>query len=533
MRAFSTRSCLSLALLAGTCGMISPASALDTVLENVTVKDSSTAVLLLGRVEVTGANLTQEELTKLFAEGTPGDERRALAAKLKADKLAIPSAVLTNKGSKITISKIFATNIANGKVEHAGLSGIDGANTDDTGGVGTIKSGPIVLDGSNLSSLLGAPSGTLSFTHLGLEDLAITSPDKDTPATAVGGNMFNVKVGTLSVDSQFDGNVLLKSAIGLKKLSIQAPPSSQTGQQFAAAGYDKLDLGLDYASTYDPATRVLSLEGLTISGAGAGSLQLKARLGGIDKSLMSGAAMDNLASLMTGNVVSADVGYVDSGLVEKSVGYFATQQQKSPAALRAETAAMARQLIPMLLGGAPNALSIAETVAAFVTAPTTLTVAMKPKTGSVGFLELMQIDSPSSFLEKIDVDVRAAGVAAAPAALAAPAAAPAGKAAPAARTLKGLEAWAALTGNTIGGKDTDGQPLFEYYTKDGKVMQLDDDETATGTWTIEAGKVCFEFPDDDEATCYGVTVDGNTATFIDDDGKGKRYEILPGNPKKL
>ncbi|MDB5649993.1 MAG: hypothetical protein JWL62_1513 [Hyphomicrobiales bacterium] len=262
---------------------------------------------------------------------------------------------------------------------------------------------------------------------------------------------------------------------------------------------------------------------------------MKAKLGGIDKGLMSGAAMDNLASLLTGNVASADIGYVDAGLVEKSLGYAAAQQQKTPAALRTETAAMARQIIPILLGGAPNALSIAETVANFVTSPTTLSVGMKPKKGAIGFLELMQIDGPAPFLEKIDLDVRAAGVAAAAPAAAVPAApeAPAVKAAPAARTLKGLDAWAALTGNTIAGKDTDGEPLFEYYTRDGKVKQLDDDETATGTWTIEGGKVCFEFPEDYEATCYGVTVDGNVATFIDDDGKGKRYEILPGNPKKL
>ena len=99
--------------------------------------------------------------------------------------------------------------------------------------------------------------------------------------------------------------------------------------------------------------------------------------------------------------------------------------------------------------------------------------------------------------------------------------------------LSGLAAWNSLLGNTISGKDTDGNPLVEYYSDKGTVKQLLDDETSTGKWSFKDNKVCFEFPDDDEESCYGVKVDGSIATFTDSDGKGKRYDILPGNPKKL
>ncbi|MDB5649994.1 MAG: hypothetical protein JWL62_1514 [Hyphomicrobiales bacterium] len=221
MRVFSTQSCLTAMLLASTCGLVSPALALDTVLENITIKEKDDTRLVISRVEVTGTNLTKEELTKLFSDTTSAEDLRAIAGKMKADKVAIPEVVVTKKNAKVTISKIFATNIADGKIEHAGIASIDSSNPDETGGMATVKAGAITLDGSNMSALLGTASGSLSFTHLGVQDISIVAPDKDTPATAVGGNMFSIKLGTLSVDSRFDGNVLLNGAVSLTKFTLQ------------------------------------------------------------------------------------------------------------------------------------------------------------------------------------------------------------------------------------------------------------------------------------------------------------------------
>ncbi len=46
-----------------------------------------------------------------------------------------------------------------------------------------------------------------------------------------------------------------------------------------------------------------------------------------------------------------------------------------------------------------------------------------------------------------------------------------------------------MLGNSISGKDEDGNPLTEYYLSDGTVKQLVDDETATGKWVIKGEKV--------------------------------------------
>lgn len=44
--------------------------------------------------------------------------------------------------------------------------------------------------------------------------------------------------------------------------------------------------------------------------------------------------------------------------------------------------------------------------------------------------------------------------------------------------------------------------------------------------------ICFQY-DDEEMECYKLEVMGSSATLIDQDGTGTRYEILKGNPKGL
>ena len=98
-----------------------------------------------------------------------------------------------------------------------------------------------------------------------------------------------------------------------------------------------------------------------------------------------------------------------------------------------------------------------------------------------------------------------------------------------------MEAWNQVVGNSVSGKTADGEALTEFYMKDGTLKQLIDDETTDGKWTVKKQQVCFVYgdDDDDDEECYKLEVAGNIATFIDSDGKGRRYTILKGNPKNL
>ena len=104
-----------------------------------------------------------------------------------------------------------------------------------------------------------------------------------------------------------------------------------------------------------------------------------------------------------------------------------------------------------------------------------------------------------------------------------------------ARKLTGLDAWNQVVGNSVTGKTDDDEAITEYYLKNGKVKQLIDDETNNGEWTLKGQQICFLYDgdDDDDQECYKLEVVGDIATFIDSDGKGRRYTILKGNPKNL
>jgi hypothetical protein len=111
----------------------------------------------------------------------------------------------------------------------------------------------------------------------------------------------------------------------------------------------------------------------------------------------------------------------------------------------------------------------------------------------------------------------------------------AAQAAQAGRKLIGIDAWNAIVGNSITGKNDDGDDLTEFYTKDGKLRQLADDDVTEGTWVLKGQQVCLTYgdDDDDDAECYRIEVQGDIATYIGSEGKGKRYTIVKGNPKKL
>jgi len=521
---------------------VGPAFALDTSFDAITVDKADGETLKIARVEVTGTNLTRDEFAKFFAKETPDDERKALAARLEAEKIAVPSIVATGKDGSFTFDGVVVTGVSKGRVGRATIAAIKGSFPAE-GATGTLTSGPISAEGMDFAKLIGGTGGGFPSSRFSWEGITVTGPDKDTPADAPGGNLFTVKIASITADGTYADGVVGKSSLSLKGVDLVPPPASPTAKQLAQAGINRLQFGFDWAGTYDPAGKSLAIDTLSLNGTDAGTLSVKARLGGIDRAAFSGTP-EAAMMLMQGNIAMLEVGYADKGLADKVIAQAAAQQQKTPAAFKAELAAMARQMVPAVLGGAASSNAAADAIARFVAAPTNLTITLKPKGGALGFMDLMQLTDPAAFVAKVDVDVRSDSPAvAAPAAPAAPtqsapaaptqvAPAPAPKPAAPAKKLSGLEAWNALVGNTIVGKDGEGGELFEYYLKNGAVKQLADDQVATGKWSFKDGQVCIAYPDEDEA-CYEVTVDGGIATFTDEDGTGTRYQILAGNPKRL
>ncbi|MCW6509102.1 hypothetical protein [Lichenifustis flavocetrariae] len=99
-------------------------------------------------------------------------------------------------------------------------------------------------------------------------------------------------------------------------------------------------------------------------------------------------------------------------------------------------------------------------------------------------------------------------------------------------SIDGSAAWQTLIGNTIIVTSKAGS-YMEYFEPDGTIRHVDQDGKAVGRWTFGDGKVCLDFPDEDDRTCVTPHVSGTTGTFADQDGGTDQFEILPGNPKGL
>ena len=385
----------------------------DVALDNIVIhgKDPKDTVTLK-RVEATGTNLTKDELAKLFNSDTPTEAAAALAAKMKAAKLSIPEAVAGHPGSTINLHGLVLTNVDAGKVGSFAVAGIDGAGKDGDEDF-AIKSGPIEIKDVDLSTLMGGvKQGAISASGFKIGSISWTGfevsfPDKDTPAASPGGNTIKLSMASLTGQNTYDAGLPVKGSAKGEHLVIAFPKASQAGEALAAFGYDNVDLGFTIATGYDKAHSTLTLDDYTITAAKVGSLGATGAIGGVDPAIFTGDQKAKMASLLGANVTGLQLRYVDGGLFDKAVAFYATAQGQKPDEVKAGWSAMATQVLPLLLGGDPSSIKLAEAVSAFIANPKRLTVGAKAKGAPTKISDLMTISEPQAFLSKFDLSAEA------------------------------------------------------------------------------------------------------------------------------
>ena len=381
----------------------------NVVLENVSVAVKDKGATVFKRIEVTNTNLTKDELAKLFSGAASKDDAAALIKKMKADKISIPEAVFTDKDSTFTFRDFLATGVNEGKVANAVLKSVDGTGKSKGGSV-TFKAGALELQGLGFGSAISAMTGgdlTDGSAQIGKMSFAgfqMTMPDDDTKADAPGGNLIKISLASLTAESTYDGEIPLKGKGEAKGLVIEPPKNSEFGKSLASFGYDKITVGFVASGNYDKTKKTYDLDNFTISGVNAGAVGMKILLGGIEPSVFSANKEAKLMGLMGGDVSSFSLRFDNAGLFEKGVDFTAKQQKKSPDALKKEWSAMATQFLPLILGGDPASLKLAEAAAKFIATPKNITISIKSKGAPLKFVELMQIRDPNALLKLVNID---------------------------------------------------------------------------------------------------------------------------------
>ena len=117
--------------------------------------------------------------------------------------------------------------------------------------------------------------------------------------------------------------------------------------------------------------------------------------------------MTRISGLMQGDVSEFTIRFVNQGLFDKALAYYAASVNRPPADIKGEWSVAATGMLPMLLGGDPSALKLAEAITTFLRDPKSLTVTLKGKNGPVRFMEAAQIRDPATFMQKVNVTATA------------------------------------------------------------------------------------------------------------------------------
>jgi len=382
----------------------------DVTIDNLAFKSAKSAdgdSFAIAHVEFTNTNLSKEEIVKLLTPETPVDEARALAKKLTADKISIPSIdILGKDGSKIHLAGLTAAHVDAGRVESLDASGLDATGT-DKGSPVTVKTGALHVDGVDGAQLLAGESGAAAkpsrLGGLKLSGLDVVAPDPgDTP-----GQTIHFSIGSIELHNDYAGDALKQGDSKITGIVIEPSPGSDTAKSLATLGYSKVELAVAIGASYQADAKSFTLNTFTVDGVEMGSVGVKANFTDVGPALFGGDSGARMQALLEAGVASVELTLVNSGLFDKALGYYAKQQSVAPDQLRAQWSATVGQLTPVMLGGSPSGVALAAEAQKFIAAPKNLTVTVKAKTGALKAGDFMALTDPTEIVGKIDISAAA------------------------------------------------------------------------------------------------------------------------------
>ena len=397
------------ALFAALCAGAAPAAADDVTIDNLAFKSLDGDSFAIAHVEFTNTNLTKDEVVELLTPDTPTDDDRALAQKLKADKIAIPAIdILGKDGSKIHLTGLTASHVDAGRIEALDLASLEATGTDNGGAV-SVRSGALHLDGLDVAQLLAdddPASAALSPSRLAgmtLNGLDIVAPDpEDKP-----GQTIHIAVASIEVRNEYSGGSIKQADAKVAGAVIEPSPGSDAGKSLASLGYSKLELAMTIGAKYQADAKTFALENFTIDGVQMGSVGLKAELTDVSPQLFGTDSAGRMQALFDAGVASIEIKLVNGGMFEKALAYYAKQQGLAPDKLRAQWSAAVGQAAPVMLGGSPAGLALAAEAQKFVADPKTLTIGATVKSGALKASDFIAVSDPSEIVGKLDISAAA------------------------------------------------------------------------------------------------------------------------------
>ncbi|MGA2042687.1 MAG: hypothetical protein ABSG83_04875 [Roseiarcus sp.] len=377
----------------------------EVILDHFTATSKDGDVITIERADFKGTNLSRDEIAQLLTPGTSSDDETALLQKMKVAELSIPSIEIARKsGGVVHIHDVTGSGIDSGRIGRFGFSGLDGAGVDDDG-PWRVKTGALALENADLAEALGAakdPTRLSQMTRVG--HFAWTAVDIAAPEKEAGPDKtIRIALDSIEIHNEYEGASFKESAIILKNLVVEPSKGSDVANSLAPFGYSQVSLSVRFVAHYDSGAKKLSVVDFTIDGANAGAIGLKAEFADIDPALFGSDADARATALAAGAITAIEFKFVNAGIFEKALAYFAAQQKTTPESVRQQWIAAAGLMLPALLGGGPAALKVAAEAQKFVAAPANLTIAVRPKSGTFKFSDAAGIGDPTTLIGGLDI----------------------------------------------------------------------------------------------------------------------------------
>ncbi len=382
-------------------------------LENVkTQSKDKTKDLFIRRIEISGTNVSRADVERLLSPDLPQAERAEVLMNMQAQRISIPEVVLTRSDEekgRFVLRDYLVTNLDRARFDRISLGSIEGTMTTKNKAAGTFKSGQIVLEGGDFSKVAAAAKvgnasdGVAKLRLFSWSGFEMTVAEPKVPANAPGGNAYRVGLKSAVAKTDYSGDLPTKAVATFDGMYFVAPPSSDAGQTLANFGYKSLEFGLKFDGTYNPTAKTFALTDYSFTGLNAGALALSGAFNDIDPATFTNDKLSRLGSLMKGKVAALNLRYVDAGLFDKALVFFAKSKGKDPAAVRKEWAMMIVGMLPMLMGGDPVALKLSEALSAFVTQPKSLAISLKGKNGPINVADFTKLMNPAFLLSQVEI----------------------------------------------------------------------------------------------------------------------------------
>lgn len=242
--------------------------------------------------------------------------------------------------------------------------------------------------------------------------LYINGIDFDFPDTKNVGQRIKGKLGEFDVTlAKYLGGIPTDMSAKIKNLAIDIPANTKEKglMDLLDLGYKKIDVGANFATSWDEASKNIKVNSLGLEGVDMGSVSLGSTIGNAAKELFTGDKNAMQLAALGLTIKDLSVNIKNAGLFDKVFEREAKKGKKTPDQLKQEIAGMAQALIPAFLGGSDSATTVGKAIAQFAQKPNVLTVNAKAKEpNGVTLLEAMMSSSnPMALLPKIDISANA------------------------------------------------------------------------------------------------------------------------------